>query len=108
MSWHCSKPEIRYPRAPMHVEWVKKHFCSVPDCKGDDIFVVHLYDTEKDGVIEFTCDRYVVSMCRNHRNEFYDLGEKKFQRAFRISLEKIAEEFFAVSPYKKHLFIEET
>ena len=93
-----------YPRSPSHVAWVQKHFCSIPECKGADIREVHLHQTVPDGPVEFECDRYVVSLCADHRSEFYERGEKRFQRSLRVDLMKIADEFVASSPYKDSLF----
>lgn len=93
-------PEVRLPA---HRAWVRRHRCSVPDCREGPIEAAHVRCGTDGGQGIKPSDRWVVSLCRAHRAEQHGIGERAFEDRYGLELVALAEEFARRSPHRRAL-----
>lgn len=95
------KPESR--ECPAHRAWVRRHYCSVPDCQRLPIECAHVRTGTGGGLALKPSDRWVISLCSYHHREQHQMGEHQFETRYGIDLIELADEFARQSPHRKRL-----
>lgn len=85
-------------RSQSHLNFVRNHCCSVPDCVGRPIEVAHLRVGSDAGMSRKPSDWFTISLCRLHHSEQHCLGEKTFAERHQIDLHALAKAFCDASP----------
>lgn len=88
---------------PAHRAWVRKHHCSVPDCKLLPIECAHVRRGTDGGTGLKPSDRWTISLCAGHHRQQHDIGEQAFEHRHGIDLSALAEEFWRRSPIRLKL-----
>lgn len=84
---------------PGHRAWVRKHCCSVPECKRLPIECAHVRDGTDGGTALKPSDRWCISLCSQHHEEQHRLGERRFAAKYQIDLIALADLFATRSPH---------
>lgn len=95
------KPKERL-RSTAHRDWVRGHYCCVPDCDGMPIEVAHVNRANNRGVGRKASDAFTISLCREHHAESHR-GEKTFEREHGIDMMELAKQFYRKSPHRHKL-----
>lgn len=95
------KPKDRL-RSTAHRDWVRGHYCSVPDCHLMPIEVAHVNRSSTRGIGQKSSDAFTLSLCRDHHAESHR-GEKSFEAKYGFKLLAKAEEFYRKSPHRHKL-----
>jgi hypothetical protein len=84
---------------PAHRAWVRRHYCSVPNCKRLPIESAHVRDGTDGGAGMKPSDCWVISLCTFHHLEQHRIGERAFQEKHSIDLLELAKHFARRSPH---------
>jgi hypothetical protein len=91
---------------PGHRAWVRRHHCSVPECRGFPIECAHVRGGTDGGQGLKPSDKWTLSLCRDHHAEQHRIGEEAFERKYGIDMRGIAGAFAQKSPHR-HIWREE-
>ena len=83
-----------------HRAWVRRHYCSVRDCKSGPIHCAHVRDGTDGGAGMKPSDKWTISLCEFHHTEQHRIGEKAFQEKHSIEMVDLAMEFARRSPFR--------
>lgn len=86
-----------------HRAWVRKHHCSVRNCKRIPIECAHVRTTANGGMGLKPADRWCISLCAWHHAEQHRIGERTFSNKYDFDLAELASEFARSSPYRDRL-----
>lgn len=86
-----------------HRAWVKRHYCSVPDCRRVPIECAHVRGGTDGGAGLKPSDKWVISLCAHHHREQHDVGEPRFEEKYGLDLISLAREFARRSPHWQKL-----
>ena len=85
---------------PAHRAWVRRHHCSVPECRGYPIECAHVRCGTNGGQGLKPSDQWTLSLCRDHHAEQHQIGERAFEKRYGIDLLALAQEFARRSPHR--------
>jgi len=110
-------PEVRLPSrltlhratklqrtCPGHRAWVRRHQCSVANCRRRPIECAHVRRGTDGGVALKPSDRWCVSLCAFHHAEQHRLGERRFEAKYDLDLAALAIQFAVHSPYRSKIW----
>jgi hypothetical protein len=96
------KPKLRL-RSYAHCDWVRGHYCSVPGCQLMPIETHHIRTAANSGTGKKCSDAFIVSLCRDHHNQYHNIGIETFEKRHGLNMMKLAEDFYRKSPHRKKL-----
>lgn len=82
-----------------HRTWIRRHLCSVPDCRQEPIVCAHVRNGTDGGTALKPSDKWTISLCQPHHGEQHDIGEPAFEAKYGVNLKALAMEFARQSPY---------
>ena len=85
---------------PGHRAWVRRHHCCVPGCLIVPIECAHVRTGTDGGTGLKPSDRWSVSLCSAHHAQQHRLGERQFERRYRLDLRALAIAFALRSPHR--------
>lgn len=95
------KPGARI-RSAVHLAWVRKHACSVPECNsGLPIHAHHVTHNGNRGVGVKASDEWVISLCAACHSSLHRMGRVTFCEEYGLDVAKLAKEFAEASPDPK-------
>src|SRR5436190_2535543 len=77
---------------PGHRAWVRRHHCSVPECKRLPIECAHVRCGQDGGVGLKPADKWVISLCAYHHREQHQIGQRSFENKYSIDMLQLAAE----------------
>jgi len=86
-----------------HRAWIKRHYCSVPDCRRGPIECAHVRGGTDGGAGLKPSDKWAISLCVHHHREQHRIGERRFEEKYGIDLIGLAREFARRSPHWQKL-----
>lgn len=86
-----------------HRAWVRRHYCSVPDCRRQPIECAHVRRGADGGAGIKPSDKWVISLCLLHHREQHQIGECHFEDKYDLDLIALAREFARRSPHWQKL-----
>ena len=95
------KPARELRSFPAPRAWVRRHHCSVPDCKRVPIECAHVRSGTDGGQGLKPSDCWTISLCRYHHAEQHRIGETAFEKRYGIELLALAQEFARHSPHRQ-------
>lgn len=75
---------------PAHRAWVRRHYCSVPNCRRVPVECAHVRRSTDGGIALKPSDRWIISLCVFHHHEQHQIGEEAFEVQYAIDLRKLA------------------
>ncbi len=78
---------------PAHRAWIRRHFCSVPDCSRQPIECAHVRGGTDGGTGLKPSDKWAISLCAYHHREQHRIGEARFEAKYGIELIALARAF---------------
>lgn len=94
-------------RSQAHCNFVRSHFCVVPDCQLMPIEVAHVRVGSGAGVGQKPDDWNTIALCRTHHAEQHSIGERSFEKRHAIDMAAIAAEFAKQSPKRREIEAEQ-
>ena len=90
-------------RCPGHLVWLRGFQCIVRGCKNEPaVEAAHVRVGTDGGTGMKPSDIWAVPVCRTHHRfgayAIHTIGERQFEREFRLDLRALAQEFAAKSP----------
>lgn len=86
-----------------HRAWVRRHHCSVPECRMLPIECAHVRMGTDGATGLKPSDRWTISLCRQHHTEQHQIGETSFATKYGLDLIELAMAFADCSPHKAQL-----
>lgn len=91
-------PQREWPR---HRAWIRRHDCSVPNCAGAKEWpaeCAHVRTGTDGGTAIKPSDWWTLPLCAAHHVQQHAMGERAFEREYRIDMKRIALSLARQSP----------
>lgn len=89
-------------RSPAHRKWVRGHACSACGSQSG-IECAHVRTGTDGGTGIKPSDQWCISLCGVCHRKQHEIGEESFEKAWRINMKALAEEFYKASPHRMKL-----
>ncbi len=89
-------------RSPGHLNFVRKHHCSVPGCLDLPIHAHHVKRGSDGGMGRKPSDYHCISLCAVHHDEIHR-GEESFEAKHNIDVRVLADVFAKTSPKAREI-----
>lgn len=83
---------------PRHEAFVRRHACSVPGCDRAPVEFAHIRSAANSGTGLKPHSAFGISLCHYHHALQHAVGQREFEKRYRINLEQLAAEFVRASP----------
>lgn len=90
-------------RCPSHLQWIRGCVCSVWGCKNTQIEAAHVRIGTDGGIGLKPSDKWTIPLCSDHHREQHQIGEKAFEKKYKINMKGIAEQLANASPHRDKL-----